>query len=49
MVRIMISKSVIKYEHDGVEEDDDKNGEIESHDTSFTWLFALKTLMPVSE
>ena len=26
MIRIMISKSVIKYEHDGVEEDDDKNG-----------------------
>ena len=26
MIRIMISKNVIKYEHDGVEEDDDKNG-----------------------
>ena len=26
MIRIMILKNIIKYEHDGVEEDDDKNG-----------------------
>ena len=26
MIKIMILKNIIKYEHDGVEEDDDKNG-----------------------
>ena len=26
MIKIMIPKNIIKYEHDGVEGDDDKNG-----------------------